>query len=113
MFAKVKEYISRRIAFLRLDLVEKSAKTVAMIFEYIILALAFFMFLILTSMSIAFIFSEVHNLAFGFGVVAAFFFIIFLLLVIFRKQLLETPITNMSIRRLMDKKDEQEEDMEL
>jgi len=106
MIERLRDYITARLALIRLDIIEKTSKGVTFLFVGVILSTLFLMFLLMFSVAIALLLGKnFGSWAVGFGLVAAFYLFLFLLVIILRKPLIEKPILNNTIKYLYEKSD--------
>jgi len=99
MFQKIQDYLNSRLLLLKLEISEKTAEALAVLFSRIVL-LAFILLLIsFCSLTMAFAISEFYDsYVIGFGVISGFYFIITVVMLIFSKQILENPFMNKLIK---------------
>ena len=105
----LKEYLSNKMRILLLKSSQKSFYILSSIISNSILALFFTLFLIFTSISLAFFIGEYFDhLYLGFLSVAVLYILIFFILFNNRKKWLEEKITNLLIKKFfMEEEDEQ------
>ncbi len=100
---RLKEYSNNRIDLLKISTVELVAKAAASVTSNLILFITFFAFFVFASFALAlFIGKLMGEYYFGFMVMAAFYLILFLLTLVLRKNQIEKPILNQTIKKLME-----------
>ncbi len=88
MFETLKEYISKRVDLLKLEATEKSSLFMGIIAFLIISLIAFSFFIILFNFGIAFLIGEaLHNVSYGFLIVAGFYLLILILVIAMKKKI--------------------------
>jgi len=107
---QLRKYVNNRIAQAKLAVAEKVSKAAAVMIAMLMVALVFFLFLVLASIAGAIaIGQQLDNQWLGFlimaGVMLLFGFIVWAL----RDKLIGTPIRNALIKSMFDKEDEDEE----
>ena len=107
---QVKEYVNTRLAQLKLSFAEKTSKVVAIIIAAVMLALVFFLFLLLICIAGAIAIGQwVESFWMGFVVVGGIVLIVGIILWIYKDWLIRRPIMNALINAMFDK-DEDEKD---
>lgn len=110
MIKKLRDYINSRILLMRLEVSERFAKALALLFQNMVVLMFFGIFFFFASMAAAFWIGEsVRSIPVGFAVVAGFYLAVTLVLFVFRKSLIETPFMNKVIRILFEHKKHEEE----
>ncbi len=110
MIKKLQDYINSRILLMRLEVSERFAKALALLFKNIVVLVFFGIFFLFASMAAAFWIGEsVRSIPVGFAAVAAFYLAVTLILFVFRKPLIENPFMNKVIRILFELKNHEEE----
>ena len=107
---QVKEYVNTRLAQLKLSFAEKTSKVVSIMVAFVMLALIFFLFLVLISIAGAIAIGQwVESFWLGFVVVGGIVLIVGLILWIFRDQLIRRPIMNALIKTMFDKEEDEKD----
>lgn len=100
---RLKNYSNNRIDLVKLSLVEAVAKAAASVTSNLILFFTFFAFFVFASFALAlFIGKRMGDYYWGFGIIAGFYLLLFLLTLMLRKNQIEKPILNQTIRKLME-----------
>ena len=111
MATHIKEYVSTRIASVKLNAAEKSSKTIAGIISVAVVLLAFVFFIIFASIAAAYIFAKLTGeMYWGFLIVAGIYLLIGLLLWLMREKMLRLPVTNAILRQLFKEDNEADEE---
>ncbi len=88
MIETIKEYASKRIDLLKIQVTEKSSISAGVIAYLVILLVAFAFFIILFNFGLAFFIGKLlNNTSYGFLIVAAFYLLITLIVVSFKKRI--------------------------
>ena len=106
----LKEYVNTRLAQLKLSFAEKTSKVVAIMTAAVMLALVFFLFLVLISIAAAIAIGQwLESFWFGFVVVGGIVLIVGLILWMSKDWLIRKPIMTALIKAMFDKeKDEKD-----
>lgn len=113
LMADAKGYVNVRIEYLRLYVVEKSAKLFADIVTNMAVAISFILAFLFGSVTLALYLSAVlASYAAGFGCVALLYILLALVVFITKDTFLEKSITNFAIRRYFSKLNDEEEEEE-
>jgi cytochrome c biogenesis protein CcdA len=100
---RLKSYSTNRLDLLKLSTVEMVAKAAASVTSNLILFITFFSFFVFASFALAlFIGKLMGEYYLGFLVMAGFYLILFLLTLALRKNQIEKPILNQTIKKLME-----------
>ena len=102
---KNKKYTQTSLDLLALNTVDKTADVLSSLTSRVFVAMAVAMFTLFINIGISlFIGKLLHEYYLGFLIVSAFYFIIAVVLYVFKDKLIETPITNMIITKLLKSK---------
>jgi|AntRauTorcE11898_2_1112593.scaffolds.fasta_scaffold00742_15 hypothetical protein len=108
MLKKIQDYLNTKILLMRLEVSERVAKTLAILFRSIILLMLFGIFFIFASIAASLYIGEFYgSMAIGFLAVSAVYLLLALILWIFNKPLLEHPFMNQIIKVLFEIKDDE------
>jgi cytochrome c biogenesis protein CcdA len=100
---RLKSYSTNRLDLLKLSTVEMVAKAAASVTSNLILFITFFSFFVFARFALAlFIGKLMGEYYLGFLVMAGFYLILFLLTLALRKNQIEKPILNQTIKKLME-----------
>jgi len=109
-----KEYLETRLDLIKLQAAGKLSKALALFFSLILAFLLFFFVVVFLGMVLGFWIGEMTNsFTIGFSCSAALFIVLLGILLIFRKPLIQVPLSNILIRELMSEMDivyDEEED---
>lgn len=106
----IEKYFNDRILLIKLQLTEKIAKLVAVMFTSLLIAvLSFFIILFLSMMAGYYFASLTGSTYIGFGIVAAFYIILLIVIILLRKRVLQKNIINMIIEVMFEKTKEEHE----
>ena len=106
-FPRIKNYSNNRVELVKLSLVEAIAKAAASVTSNLILFVTFFAFFVFASFALAlYIGKLMGDYYLGFALIATFYLILFLLTLLLRKNQIEKPILNQTIKKLMEDQDE-------
>jgi hypothetical protein len=101
----VKEYVLLNYDIVKLEITRKSSEIGSSIFSALMLGIALFLFAFALSMGVGFYLSALLGDTFsGFGIIAGFYLLISIILLIGRKKLIEKPLRNKIIRKLLGNK---------
>lgn len=102
----VSDYVDARIELLKINVYEKIAKVIAILFSSIVIVLLFFFLVLFLSISGGFYFGTLlNNNAMGFLLVFGIYLLILVLVMAFRKNLLEKYIIDKVINTLFEKEE--------
>ena len=108
MNTEIKDYINARLALLRLEVAEKTAKATSAMVKLIVFGSLAFMVVLFCNIAIGwYLGQELKNNALGFGLVGAFYFVLLFFLMVFKRSLLERPVMNGVIKSFFAKKHEE------
>ncbi|SHM44996.1 hypothetical protein [Chitinophaga sp. CF418] len=97
-----KEYLETRLDLIKLQAAGKLSKALGLFFSLILAFLLFFFVIVFLGMVLGFWIGEMTNsFTIGFSCSAALFIVLLGILLIFRKSLIQIPLSNMLIRELM------------
>ncbi|MBL0050029.1 MAG: phage holin family protein [Bacteroidetes bacterium] len=100
---RIKEYTNNRIELLKLSMVEAVAKATASAVSNLMLFTVFSAFFVFASFALALYLGVILGAYYlGFAVMAAFYLLLFLLIMAIRKNQIEKPILNQTIKKLME-----------
>ncbi|MCF6401930.1 hypothetical protein L3C95_03540 [Chitinophaga filiformis] len=109
-----KEYLETRLDLIKLQAAGKLSKALALFFSLILAFLLFFFVIVFLGMVLGFWIGEMTNsFTIGFSCSAALFIVLLGILLIFRKPLIQVPLSNILIKELMSEMDivyDEEED---
>ena len=104
---QVKEYINVRLAQLKLSLAEKTSKMVAIMIAGVMLALIFFLFLVLVCIGGAIAMGQwLENFWLGYLVMAVMVFLVGFIIWIAKDWLIRRPIMSALINAMFDKNED-------
>lgn len=105
---QLKAYVNTEIELVKLTLAEKLSKLLSNFIALIFLGVVFFLFILFTSLSLAYLIGEwTGKIWIGFLMVAVIYFLMGIITWLTREKLLQVPIMNAIIRQLFSK-DQQE-----
>ncbi len=105
---QLKAYINTEIELVKLTLAEKLSKLLSNFIALIFVGVIFFLFILFTSLSLAYLIGEwTGKIWIGFLMVAVIYFLMGIITWLTREKLLQVPIMNAIIRQLFSK-DQQE-----
>lgn len=108
---KVKQYIQDRILLIKLEMVEKTSKLVAVMFiGLLITVLSFFIILFLSFMAGYYFASITNSLYLGFGIVCGFYLLLLVFIIVAGKKMLHSYITNTLIETIFDQTADNDDD---
>jgi len=106
-----KEYLETRLDLIKLQAAGKLSKALALFFSLILAFLLFFFVIIFLGMVLGFWIGELtHSNTIGFSCSAGLFVFLLLILLIFRKPLVQRPLSNLLIAELTSEMNSPEED---
>lgn len=101
----VKQYLMLNYEIIKLEVTRKTSEIGSAIFSSLMLGIALFLFVFTLSMGVGFYLSALLGDTFsGFGIIAGFYLLICIILLIGRKKLIEKPLRNKIIRKLLNNK---------
>jgi len=107
---QVKEYVNTRLAQLKLSFAEKTSKAVSIMIAMVLVALVFFLFLVLLSITGAIAIGQwLESSWLGFLIMAGIVLLAGFILWVSKDRLIRRPIMNAMINAMFDK-DEDEKD---
>jgi len=105
LYEKAKKYTQTSIDLLVLNTIDKTADVLSSLTSRVFIAMAVAMFTLFINVGISLFIGKLLNEYYlGFLIVSAFYFIIACVLYFFKDQLIETPIANMIIDKLLKSK---------
>jgi hypothetical protein len=105
---KIAEYIQDRLMLVKLDIVERGSKLVATMFTILVIALFSFFVLLFLSVMAAYMFGEMlHQIFWGFGIVAGIYILLLVLIIMFRKKFIQKQIIDIIIGIVFEKANEE------
>lgn len=108
---RLREYVNTRIAQVKLSIAEKTSKVAAVMIAVLMVALVFFLFIVLLSVAGAIAIGEqLNNQWLGFLIMAGIVLLFGFLLWALKDKIIGTPIRNALIKSMFDKEDEDEEE---
>jgi len=106
----IKRYLQDKLLLLKLQLTEKIAKLISVMFACLMIAVFIFFIILFLSIMAGFYFASLTGSNFwGFGIVAAFYLILLIIIIILRKKVLQKSIINMIIAVMFEKTKEEHE----
>ena len=106
---RIKEYSNSRIELLKLNLVEGCAKAIASLTSSLVLFVTFFAFFVFASFAVAlFIGKMLGDYYLGFALMAGIYLLLFIITLLVRKKLIERPILNQMIKKLLEEQSHEE-----
>lgn len=95
---QLKTYVELRTDLFKAQFTDKLSRVVGKLLSGVILMFIFAFAVLFVSLVTGFYFGRLFDsLLAGFGIVAAFYVFLFIIIVLFRKQLIETPVANQII----------------
>jgi hypothetical protein len=111
--ALISEYLSTRWRLFRLEAINKISRAAGTFFFIIIAAILAFLVVLFLGLLMAYWLSGVlDSYAGGFLITAAAFILIFVIILVFRRPLIERPLTSMLVRNLAEELDEDDDEDE-
>lgn len=111
--ALISEYLHTRWRLFRLEAINKTSRAVGTFFFIIIAAMLAFLVVLFLGLLLAYWLSgALDSYALGFLITAAVFILMFAIILIFRRPLIERPMTSMLVRNLAEELDEDDDDDE-
>lgn len=108
---KVKDYVQDRLLLLKLEMVEKTSKLVAIMFIGLLVAiLSLFILLFLSFMAGYYFAAITGSLYLGFGIVCGFYVVLLVFILLGGKKLLHHYITNTVIETIFDQTADNDDD---
>lgn len=90
MFEIVKDYITKYLELLKLEIAEKSSLSAGIVAFLSILIIMFTFFIILFNFGIAFLIGHLlHNTSYGFLIVAGFYFLMMIAVFLLKKKIVQ------------------------
>lgn len=106
----LRQYIGDKMLLFKLRASEQSARVSAMLMIGVILVLVGFFLLFFISIMAGYYFAELTgSLFYGFGIITAFYFLVGVIILLVRKKHLQPYLTNMVIKMIFDKSNDDEE----
>lgn len=100
----LKVYVETNIELLKLEATERTSVYGATLISILIVRLSLFLFVLFTSITAGFFLGNYFEDTFtGFLLVSAFYLLLSLLLILGRKKLIEGPIRDRIVKRILDK----------
>jgi hypothetical protein len=107
---QVKEYVNTRLAQLKLSFAEKTSKVVAIVIAVVMLALVFFLFLVLVCVTGAIVIGQwLESFWLGFLLMAGIVLLAGFILWISKDRLIRRPIMNALINAMFDKEEDEKD----
>lgn len=102
LYEKTKKYTETSLDLLTLNTVDRTADVLSSLTSRVLIAMAFAMFTLFINIGISlFIGMLLNEYYLGFFIVSGFYLIIAVVLYVFKDKLIETPIANMIIDKLL------------
>ena len=106
----IQKYLHDRLLLLKLQLTERIAKLISVMFACLMITVLIFFIILFLSIMAGFYFASLTgNNFWGFGIVAAFYLILLIIIIILRKKVLQKSIINMVIAVMFEKTKEEHE----
>jgi len=106
----LRQYIGDKMLLFKLRASEQSARVSAILMIGVILVLVGFFLLFFISIMAGYYFAELTgSLFYGFGIITAFYFLVGVIILLVRKKHLQPYLTNMVIKMIFDKSNDDEE----
>lgn len=106
-----KEYLETRLDLIKLQAAGKLSKALGLFFSLILAFLLFFFVVVFLGMVVGFWIGEMTNsFTIGFSCSAGMFFVLLAIILIFRKPLIQKPLSNMLVAELMSEMNAGEDD---
>jgi hypothetical protein len=103
---RIKEYVNTRTELTKLMVVESAAKAAAAVTSNIILFIFFFAFFTFASFALALYIGVLMGAYYwGFTIMAGLYLLLFLLAFVLKKNQIERPIINQTIKKLLEEDD--------
>lgn len=100
----LKKYLLLNYEIVKLEATRKASEVGSSLFSSLMLGIALFLFAFALSMGVGFYLSALLGDTFsGFGIIAGFYLLISLILLIGRKKIIEKPLRNKIIRKILSK----------
>lgn len=110
LYTECKNYVETSVELYKLSAVDKIADVLSSLFSKVILALIAFTFIVFFNLAIAFLISEkLGSYSQGFLIVSMFYLVIAIVAYIFRKSLVQNPIANSIIVKMMSNGSKEDE----
>lgn len=101
-----KEYLETRLDLIKLQAAGKLSKALGLFFSLILAFLLFFFVIVFLGMVLGFWIGEMTNsFTIGFSCSAGLFIILLGVLLLFRKSLIQTPLSNVLVKELLNEMD--------
>jgi len=98
----LKKYLLLNYEIIKLEITKKTSEFGSSLFSSLMLGIALFLFAFALSMGVGFYLSALLGDTFsGFGIIAGFYLLISIILLIGRKKLIEKPLRNKIIKKLL------------
>ena len=106
----LRQYIGDKMLLFKLRASEQSARVSAILMIGVILVLVGFFLLFFISIMAGYYFAELTgSLFYGFGIITGFYFLVGVIILLVRKKHLQPYLTNMVIKMIFDKSNDDEE----
>jgi uncharacterized membrane protein len=105
LLEKAENYTKTSIELAKLNLIDKCAEVVSSLAATIIIVIVVVMFIMLTNFGLAIWIGQLlGNVYYGFFTVAGFYLVVAVVLLLFKKQFLKTPVSNIVITEILKEK---------
>ncbi len=102
LLERIESYSKTTIDLIKLKAVDKLAKIVSNVVYGVLLSLFSFFFLIILNLALAFWLGDLLGKVYlGFLIVAGFYVLLIIILVLFKKQIIKSPITNTIVTKFL------------
>lgn len=102
LLEKVENYAKTTIDLVKLKAIDKIAVTTSNVVYGVLIALLLFFFLLILNLAIAFwVGSLLGETYLGFFAVAGFYVLLIVIIMVFKKQIIKTPLSNIIISKLL------------
>ncbi|NIG52374.1 hypothetical protein [Chitinophaga sp. Cy-1792] len=106
-----KDYLETRLDILKLQAAGKLSKALGLFFSVLMAFLLFFFVIVFLGMLVAFWIGEkTGSFTIGFTCASGLFILLFVAIILFRKQLIERPLSKLLITVLIDELEDREEE---
>jgi hypothetical protein len=102
---EIKNYLLLNYGIVKLEVTKKTAEVASSLFSATILGISLFIFVFSLSIGLGFYLSALLGDSYsGFGIIAGFYLLITLILLVTRKALIEKPMRNKIVRKILETK---------
>ncbi|MBV7528727.1 hypothetical protein [Chitinophaga sp. sic0106] len=109
-----KDYLETRLDLLKLQAAGKLSKALGLFFSVLMAFLLFFFVIVFLGMLVAFWIGEkTGSFTIGFTCASGIFILLFIAIIVFRKQLIERPLSKLLINVLIDEIDDRDDNVHI